>query len=63
MIMISNRIFKIGSLFMVFLLLSCGEKEVKEEVVLRPVKFSEVSYLGGDITRSFSGAALTLIHI
>ena len=44
---------------MVFLLLSCGEKEVKEEVVLRPVKFSEVSYLGGDITRSFSGAAKT----
>ncbi len=57
--MLSNRIFKISSLFIVLLLMSCGEKEVKEEVVLRPVKYSEVSYLGGDKTRQFSGTAKT----
>ena len=59
MIMLSNRIFKISSLFMVFLLVGCGEKEVKEEIVLRPVKYSEVTILGGEMTRQFSGAART----
>ena len=59
MIMQSNRIFKISSLLMVILLMSCGEKEVKEEIVLRPVKYSEVSYLGGEKTRQFSGTAKT----
>ncbi|WP_033956277.1 efflux RND transporter periplasmic adaptor subunit [Psychroserpens jangbogonensis] len=44
---------------MVILLMSCGEKEVKEEIVLRPVKYSEVSYLGGEKTRQFSGTAKT----
>jgi len=59
MIMLSNRIIKISSLFMVSLLLGCGEKEVKEEIVLRPVKYSEVTFLGGEMTRQFSGAART----
>jgi multidrug efflux system membrane fusion protein len=59
MIMLSNRIFKISSLVMVLLLISCGEKEVQEEVVLRPVKYSEVSYLGGEKSRQFSGTAQT----
>jgi len=44
---------------MVFLLAGCGEKEVKEEIVLRPVKYSEVTFLGGEMTRQFSGAART----
>ncbi|MDB9961513.1 efflux RND transporter periplasmic adaptor subunit [Oceanihabitans sp.] len=44
---------------MVFLLVGCGEKEVKEEIVLRPVKYSEVTLLGGEMTRQFSGAART----
>jgi len=44
---------------MVSLLLGCGEKEVKEEIVLRPVKYSEVTFLGGEMTRQFSGAART----
>ncbi len=44
---------------MVLLLMNCGEKEVKEDVILRPVKYSEVSYLGGEKTRRFSGAAKT----
>jgi multidrug efflux system membrane fusion protein len=59
MIMLSNRIFKISSLVMVLLFISCGEKEVHEEVVLRPVKYSEVSYLGGEKSRQFSGTAQT----
>lgn len=59
MIMLSNQIFKISSLALVLVLMSCGEKEVKEEIVLRPVKYSEVSYLGGDKTRQFSGTAKT----
>jgi len=44
---------------MIFLLLGCGEKEVKEEIVLRPVKYTEVTFLGGEMTRQFSGAART----
>jgi multidrug efflux system membrane fusion protein len=59
MIMLSNRIFKISSLALVLLLMSCGEKEVKEDVVLRPVKYSEVAFLGGEKSRQFSGTAQT----
>jgi len=59
MIMLTHRIFKISSLILVFALVSCGEKEVKEEVVLRPVKYGEVSYLGGEKSRQFSGTART----
>jgi len=44
---------------MVLLLMSCGEKEVQEEVVLRPVKYSEVAFLGGEKSRQFSGTAKT----
>lgn len=57
--MLTNRLFKVASFFIVFLLLSCGEKKVKEDVVLRPVKYSEVAFLGGDKVRSFSGTART----
>ena len=57
--MIINRIFKVSSLFIFCFLLSCGENEVKEEVVLRPVRYSEVGYVGGDKSRSFSGSAKT----
>ena len=57
--MIINRIFKVSSLFIFCFLLNCGENEVKEEVVLRPVRYSEVGYVGGDKSRSFSGTAKT----
>jgi RND family efflux transporter MFP subunit len=57
--MLSNRIFKISSLLIALFIISCGEKEVKEEVVLRPVKYAEVSYLGGEKARQFSGTAKT----
>lgn len=59
MTMLINRLFKVSSIFIISLLLSCGEKEVKKDVVLRPVKYSEVAYLGGDKARSFSGTART----
>ncbi|MEM1001134.1 MAG: efflux RND transporter periplasmic adaptor subunit [Bacteroidota bacterium] len=38
---------------------SCGDKEVTEEKAIRPVKFTEVTYLGGDKVRTFSGTAKT----
>lgn len=57
--MASNRILKISNLIIVFLLVGCGEKEVKEDVVLRPVKYAEVTYLGGQKARQFSGTAKT----
>jgi multidrug efflux system membrane fusion protein len=52
----SLRLFTFISLIM---LTSCGEKEVPAEVLIRPVKYSEVTYLGGDKARTFSGAAKT----
>lgn len=54
-----KRISKLSCLFLIVTLFSCGEKEVKEEVVLRPVKYAEVTYLGGDKERRFSGTAKT----
>ncbi len=57
--MLVNRILKISCLLTILLLYSCGEKVAEEAVVLRPVKFAEVSYLGGEKARSFSGTAQT----
>ena len=53
------RIFYIYSFVILFMLLSCTDKTVKEEVVLRPVKYSEVSVYGGEKSRRFSGTAKT----
>lgn len=39
--------------------MACGEKAAPEEKLIRPVKFEEVSYLGGDKSRMFSGTAKT----
>ncbi|MEM8926673.1 MAG: efflux RND transporter periplasmic adaptor subunit [Bacteroidota bacterium] len=41
------------------LLVSCGTEEKKDETTLRPVKFQEVGYLGGEKVRTFSGTAET----
>lgn len=41
------------------LVLSCGEAEKKEEKTLRPVKYQQVGYLGGEKLRTFSGTART----
>ena len=46
-------------LLLLLLISSCGEKEIKEEPALRPVKYTEVSYLGTDEARVFSGTAKT----
>jgi len=42
-----------------FVFIGCGEKEKPKKEVLRPVKYVEISYLGGDKTRQFSGTAKT----
>ena len=41
------------------LLLSCGGEEKKEETALRPVKYMEIGFLGGENSRTFSGTART----
>ncbi len=38
---------------------SCSEEKKKEEKFVRPVKYQEVSYLGGEKIRTFSGTAKT----
>ncbi len=48
-----------GTLAMTVLLWNCGGKEEATEKVLRPVKFQEVGFLGGEKVRTFSGTART----
>lgn len=50
--------FKISTLLTIFLI-SCGKKETIEQEIIRPVKYSEITYLGGDKIRQFSGTAKT----
>ena len=42
-----------------FLLLGCGKEEEKPKETLRPVKYTEVAYAGGEKVRLFSGTAKT----
>ena len=44
---------------LVSILASCTEEKKIEEIFLRPVKYSEVAYLGGEKIRTFSGTAET----
>jgi RND family efflux transporter MFP subunit len=44
---------------LLLLVLSCGEKKAPEEKLVRPVKFEQISNLGGDKSRVFSGTAKT----
>ncbi len=46
-------------LISVGLFYSCGEDKKETEKFLRPVKYQEVGYLGGEKIRSFSGTAQT----
>lgn len=46
-------------ILVLLLLTACGKKEEKEQAPIRPVKYQEVAYLGGDKLRSFSGTAKT----
>lgn len=55
----SKSIGKAISILCILLCFNCGKQEKVAEVVLRPVKFTEVSYFGGDIVREFSGTAKT----
>lgn len=40
-------------------LFSCGEEVKKEENIVRPVKYQQVGFLGGENVRTFSGTART----
>lgn len=44
---------------LLFTMISCGDKEEKTEALLRPVKYAEVDFLGGEKKRTFSGTAKT----
>ena len=44
---------------LVLMLFSCSEKKKVEDTFLRPVKYMEVGFFGGDDARSFSGTART----
>ncbi len=54
-----KSISKTISILCFLLFFNCGKEEKAPEVVLRPVKYIEVSYLGGNIVREFSGTAKT----
>ncbi len=55
----THQIFNMCCLVILLVLMSCTDKEVKEEVLLRPVKYSEVSVFEGEKSRQFSGTAKT----
>jgi len=54
-----KQTFKVISVLCFLVIFSCGNNEKKEEVLLRPVKYTEVTYLGSDKVRTFSGTAKT----
>ena len=56
--MIRQTIRTLSILYLLILFGSCKEEKVKEEI-LRPIKYTEVSFLGGDKARIFSGTAKT----
>ena len=58
--MMIKSYLNIGSCLILLLFLStCKENVIETQEILRPVKFSEVSFLGGEKTRKFSGTAKT----
>lgn len=54
-----KKIFKVSFSIFILTTIGCSDKTVKEEIPVRPVKFTEVAYLGGETTRQFSGTAKT----
>ncbi len=54
-----KKIYQISSLAFLLSFMGCNEKTVKEKIPVRPVKYAEVAYLGGETTRQFSGTAKT----
>ena len=57
--MLFNLRSKLSGLLLLIFIVGCKDKEVVMEEVLRPVKYTEVSYLGGEKSRTFSGTAET----
>ncbi len=55
---ISKIIKSIGFAGLVFLT-ACKKEEVPKEIAIRPVKYTEVAFLGGEKVRDFSGTAQT----
>jgi RND family efflux transporter MFP subunit len=45
--------------FLTSLMIACSEEKKQEETFLRPVKYEEVGYVGGEKIRTFSGTAET----
>lgn len=54
-----KNIYTIITFTALILLSSCGKEEKQQEKLIRPVRYQEVGYLGGDKIRSFSGTAQT----
>lgn len=52
-------IFKLNIILALLLLTACGEEKKEVEKFVRPVKYQEVGYLGGEKIRSFSGTSRT----
>ena len=52
-------IFKLNIVLGLLLLTACGEEQKEAEKFVRPVKYQEVGYLGGEKIRSFSGTSRT----
>ena len=57
--MILKQTIKRVSILCFLICFGCGDKEKAPEVILRPVKYTKVTYFGGDKVRSFSGTAKT----
>ena len=57
--MIIKQSLRLVGFIVLLMFSSCSEKEAQAEVAIRPVKYSEVIYLGGDKARTFSGTAKT----
>ncbi len=57
--MIVKQTLKTFSILLFLICFGCGDKEKAPEVILRPVKYTKVTYFGGDKVRSFSGTAKT----
>ena len=54
-----TRYKKLLAISIGLLVLSCAEEQKQTEQALRPVKFEEVGYLGGEKLRAFTGTART----
>ena len=55
-----KHIYKLTTfLFVIIILISCGKEKEVEKKIVRPVRYQEVGYLGGEKTRTFSGTSKT----